>query len=241
MFDRGNINIVNAGQMVSSHLVILLRITLLLFYKYIKEVTTNNLYKQKLKNMRFEMNYIKIYYDIVNKAKLRGLDKKKLDGYFEEHHIVPACYFKSRKVASYKENLVLLTGEEHILCHHLLWKNDNSSLMYAYHTMVYQKNEFQKRDIKLTPKQFEILRSTMSLNCSKRFKGKFLTEIHKKHIGESYNVSTESINNMRLKLLGKIYRCAKDAYDDLKPSIGYGGFCQKIRSKTNKTKDYFYI
>ena len=91
------------------------------------------------------MNYIKIYYDIINNAKLRGLDKKKLDGYFEEHHIIPACYFKSRKISSYKENLVLLTASEHLLCHHLLWKNDidNGSLMLAYHKMALSNNSFR--------------------------------------------------------------------------------------------------
>ena len=37
------------------------------------------------------MNYKKVYDQIIENAKLRGLDKKKLEGYFEKHHIIPKC------------------------------------------------------------------------------------------------------------------------------------------------------
>jgi len=213
------------------------------------------------------MNYIKIYYDIVNNAIHRGLDKKKLEGYFERHHIIPACYFKSRKIASYKENLVLLTGEEHIICHHLLWKNNitNNKLFLAYHKMVYQRNKFQDRRIELTAKQYEILRETISYiyknrivsdDTKRKMKnawelrklsdsyeehkeklrlshssnetkqkmriaklGKPLTDIHKKHIGESYNVSKEAIDAMRLKMLGNDYAKGNKLSDDTRGRI----------------------
>lgn len=75
------------------------------------------------------MNYEKIYYQLVERAKPRGLDKSELDGYFEKHHIVPVCLGGDNS----KENLVLLTIREHYIAHILLWKiyPKNPSLFYA--------------------------------------------------------------------------------------------------------------
>lgn len=64
------------------------------------------------------MNYSKIYNDLVEKAKSRGLDKSKHEGYFEIHHILPKCLGGSDD----KSNLVMFTGREHYLAHLILWK-----------------------------------------------------------------------------------------------------------------------
>lgn len=64
------------------------------------------------------MNYKNLYSTIVEKASLRGLNKTKLDGYFEAHHIAPRCMGGSDD--SY--NLVLLTAREHYIAHLLLAK-----------------------------------------------------------------------------------------------------------------------
>lgn len=64
------------------------------------------------------MNYQKIYDQLVEKAKARGLDKSKHEGYFEIHHILPRCLGGSDD----KENLVMFTGREHFIAHMLLWK-----------------------------------------------------------------------------------------------------------------------
>lgn len=76
------------------------------------------------------MNYQKIYDQLVEKAKARGLDKKALEGYFEKHHIIPKCLGGSDE----KENFVLFTPREHVIAHRLLWKAnpENYSLMWAY-------------------------------------------------------------------------------------------------------------
>jgi hypothetical protein len=103
------------------------------------------------------MNYIRIYYEIINNAKLRGLNKKNLCYYTEKHHIIPKCYFKTTKIASYKENLVLLTAREHYLCHCLLWKNnknDNRMLLSVYRLMHGNKIKYSN----LTSKEYEILK-----------------------------------------------------------------------------------
>jgi len=75
------------------------------------------------------MNYRKVYDQLVEKAKPRGLDKNKHEGYFEIHHIVPRCMGGGDE----EENLVMLTGREHFVAHMLLWKAypDNTPLAYA--------------------------------------------------------------------------------------------------------------
>ncbi len=126
------------------------------------------------------MDYLKIYYDIILNAKHRGLNKKKLDGYFEKHHIIPKCYFKSKKIASYKENMVLLTGREHFLCHQLLWLANKSDdrLLYAY-------NKMSMRN-KLSSKQCEILKKAFSERCSKMHKGKIVSSETKLRMSENH-------------------------------------------------------
>lgn len=64
------------------------------------------------------MDYKKIYDQLVEKCKVRGLDKSVLEGYFEKHHIVPRCLGGDDS----KENLVLFTAREHYVAHILLWK-----------------------------------------------------------------------------------------------------------------------
>ena len=53
------------------------------------------------------MEYSKVYNKIVARGKERGNDKKKLEGYYEAHHILPKCLGG----ADSKENLVLIDDE----------------------------------------------------------------------------------------------------------------------------------
>jgi spermidine synthase len=62
------------------------------------------------------MNYERIYYAIIEKAKSEKRSKK--TAYYESHHIVPASFGGSNRV----ENKVLLTPREHFICHYLLMK-----------------------------------------------------------------------------------------------------------------------
>ena len=61
------------------------------------------------------MNYNVIYFNIIERAKTRGLIKKSLGYYTERHHIIPRCIGGNNN----KENLVLLTAKEHFICHYL--------------------------------------------------------------------------------------------------------------------------
>lgn len=96
------------------------------------------------------MNYQKIYNDLVEKAKVRGLDKKKHDGYFEIHHILPKCLGGSDD----KENLVMFTAREHYVSHLLLWK------MNPGHVGLFTAAFFmsKKRLFKFSSKLYEVLK-----------------------------------------------------------------------------------
>lgn len=64
------------------------------------------------------MNYLRVYSELINSSLQRGLDKNKLHGYFECHHILPRCMGGDNS----PDNLVLLTGREHFIAHKLLLK-----------------------------------------------------------------------------------------------------------------------
>lgn len=64
------------------------------------------------------MNYKKIYDQLVEKEKPRGLDRSSVDYYTEIHHIVPRCMGGSNE----DDNLVMFSAREHLIAHVLLWK-----------------------------------------------------------------------------------------------------------------------
>lgn len=116
-----------------------------------------NIYKLK-------MNYQKIYYDIIQKAQSENrkkLSKKNINYiYYEKHHIIPCCLNGTND----KENLVLLTGREHFICHKLLTYiyKENRKIVCAFHKMSFGNNnikynlssrdyEYAKKLISLTP------------------------------------------------------------------------------------------
>jgi hypothetical protein len=106
------------------------------------------------------MNSERIYNEIINNSKSRGLNKKLLDGYFERHHIIPKCL----NGINDKSNLVLLTAREHYLCHWLLWKTnkENRSLFFAFYAMMFKRQSQSRLKISFTSKQYEILRNENS-------------------------------------------------------------------------------
>lgn len=76
------------------------------------------------------------YFSIIKKAKSESRSKK--IGYFENHHIMPECLGGKKT----KENMVLLTAREHIVCHRLLIRMfDRStqpwcSMVFAFKRMI---------------------------------------------------------------------------------------------------------
>lgn len=67
--------------------------------------------------------YERTYNQLIERGKLRGLDKSKLEGYYEKHHIIPKCIGGKNN----KENLVLLTAKEHLLAHMILFRLNPSN------------------------------------------------------------------------------------------------------------------
>lgn len=113
------------------------------------------------------MNYEKLYYTICLKAKFEKR-RKKQGTYYEEHHIVP----ESMGGLDTKDNMVLLTGREHILCHYLLIKfvtkePYRSKLVHALDAMNHQEAPNQQR-YKLKSKMYERVKIEASLVHSKR-------------------------------------------------------------------------
>ena len=84
--------------------------------------------------------YEKVYNDLMNSRKSRGLDKSKLDYYTEKHHIVPKCMGGTNK----EDNFVLLTMREHILAHYILTRiyPDNLKIIRASAAMLV-KNKYR--------------------------------------------------------------------------------------------------
>lgn len=84
------------------------------------------------------MNYKKIYDALVEKARVRGLDKSQHEGYFEIHHINPRCLGGGDD----PENLVMLTAREHYVAHLILAKlnPEVEGLTYAAFMMSSESN-----------------------------------------------------------------------------------------------------
>lgn len=108
--------------------------------------------------------YAAVYYKIVDRAKIRILPK---ETYKELHHIIP----KSLGGSDDKENLVFLTGREHLICHLLLVRitesSDKAKMISAAWSMANLENNGQSRT-KLNSRQYSILREQFSKSHSVR-------------------------------------------------------------------------
>ena len=78
--------------------------------------------------------YTTIYRSIVRRSRKRGLDKRVLDGYYEEHHVLPVALGGTDD----PKNRVLLTAREHFLCHLLLTRmTEGADLVRMKHAFSY--------------------------------------------------------------------------------------------------------
>ena len=139
------------------------------------------------------MNNKKIYDRIIENAKSRGLDKKKLEGYFEKHHVIPKCMGGKDEDSNY----VLLTAKEHFVCHHLLWKSQlsNMQLFWSFKAMAFWKRK-SKSSIPITAKQYQELRKIHSENVKERMTGRVVSEETKEKLriintGKKYSDNTK--------------------------------------------------
>ena len=98
------------------------------------------------------------YFNIINVAKSR---LRNTDTYHEVHHIIP----KSLNGSNNRDNLVSLTGREHLLCHRLLIRmtegTSKAKMVSAAWTMANLNNDSQQRS-RLTSRQYAYLREQFS-------------------------------------------------------------------------------
>ena len=104
------------------------------------------------------MDYLKIYNNLVERAKNR-----ELTGYTETHHIIPKCLGGTND----KWNLVILTAREHFFSHLLLCKiyPDNTKLRFALWNMCNVKRDYQKR-YKVNSRLYNQIREDYSKSVS---------------------------------------------------------------------------
>jgi len=142
------------------------------------------------------MNYNKIYFQIIERAKNRTLI-----GYKERHHVMPKCLGGNND----KENLVDLTAKEHFLCHQLLCEiyPTNDKLKYALFLMNIGKQLKEKYTI--SSRTYERLKIEHSLFL----KGKKHSLETKRKISKTKKgkkLSKETIAKMVISRLGKKHK-----------------------------------
>lgn len=122
------------------------------------------------------MKYLKIYNEIIERAKNR-----EVDGYVEKHHIIPKCIGGNNK----KDNIVSLTPKEHYVCHRLLCEiyPNETKLKYAFWRMCnVANNEYQNRNYTVSANVYSRIKNEISKLMSKKVKN--YSEETRKLIGE---------------------------------------------------------
>lgn len=152
------------------------------------------------------MDKKRIYDSIINRAKLRGKDKKSLGYYVESHHIIPKCVGGE----DIEENLVLLTPKEHYLCHLLLIdiypssKGLNLAIKFMFDSGKYSKSMGVKKFSEIREKSIEYLKEINTGENNPMY-GKKITEKHKRILSEANKgpKSKETKERMSKSQLGK--------------------------------------
>ena len=138
------------------------------------------------------MNYKKIYDQIIDRAKTRDLE-----GYGENHHIIPKCMGGDDKI----DNLVKLTVKEHYIVHRLLTEiyPGDHKLIYAFWCMCSVKNKFTRERTVVSARTYEYARNAMSKVTKERLK-EHNPWLGKTHSEESKKKMSESAKNRQITL-----------------------------------------
>jgi hypothetical protein len=126
--------------------------------------------------------YERWYYNIIHNAKEQHRSKG-AGVYYENHHIIP----KSLGGLYEPENMVLLTGREHFICHWLLYKfsigKNKHKMAAAWHAMCNLKNKNHER-YKTTSKIYEACRKAHAEAMKELHTGRVCTAETRKLISE---------------------------------------------------------
>jgi hypothetical protein len=124
--------------------------------------------------------YYFYYYNIINVALSRTLEQ---NIYTEKHHIIP----KSLGGDNTPDNIVVLTGREHFICHRLLTKItsgcDKAKMIFAVHMMLSCKKS-QKRHI-TTSYTYHIIREQVANEMSILHKNKIVSPETRKKLSDA--------------------------------------------------------
>lgn len=134
------------------------------------------------------MNYQKIYYDIIFRAKIQNRSKK--NGYYELHHITPRALGGDNS----NENKVLLTAREHFICHKCLVlfleaKSEKMKMKHALHRFLYSKNY---PDYKIKARDYEQIKKAHNEAVSFEQKGRKVSEEAKRNMSAAQKKRFES-------------------------------------------------
>lgn len=128
------------------------------------------------------MNYRKIYFQLIERAKTRS----DLSGYTEIHHVIP----KSLGGTDLKSNLVKLTAREHFIAHWLLTKvYDSNKMIFAFWKMCNGNNT--NRYVSSHGYQ------SAKLKFSNAMKERKLSDLHKNKISDSLSGRKLSITHIQ--------------------------------------------
>lgn len=173
-------------------------------------------YESYLPEQRDEV-YLKNYRKFIENKLRRTLISKKT----EKHHIVPCCFLPSEfsNNEKDKENLVILTYEEHYIAHFLLYKSFKSKKMVSAFWMM--SNRQTCLSVKLSAKEYSRFREDYSKINSKKS-----IEINKR------NWSSEEY---RIKMSERF----KEGWKKRRERIASGELPNRKRSKSSKKPSNF--
>jgi hypothetical protein len=180
------------------------------------------------------LDYLKVYYRIVNNAK-----SKTRNGYLELHHIVPRCIFGEKLLiednlnhVNQDSNLVYLTAREHFICHWLLHRTfpRNKKLGLAFWAMAGMMSPDQKRDYIPSSRAIEEARNA-SANSRKISILQYDLEGNFIHEFKSLNSASDAIGVVPSAICQNLNSFTKSA----------GGFQWRLKTKSiiNKIEPYF--
>lgn len=142
--------------------------------------------------------YVKFIYACIER-------NKTFIGYTEEHHILP----KSKEfwpeyinLRSHVWNKANLTGHQHFIAHMMLAIALGGGMWGGAHMMTVI-NDAHDRGYKVTGRQYEMIKTQMAINTSKRLKGVALSADHRNRIGEGVK---KSVTEERRKAISKRMR-----------------------------------
>jgi hypothetical protein len=139
--------------------------------------------------------YTRWYYNIINYAKTRTLDV-----YTEKHHIIPKSFYIDKSKSGWldgnseiSENKVLLTPEEHFLCHLLLVRMTTGPAKIKMSFALVRLSRSKKLQGKINSRTYGYIKRLHSEAAS----------ITQKGVKENYIVSKETREKISKSLLGR--------------------------------------